>query len=89
MQVWRSFENIEPELAIQKICNSHNASLELRIYFPVMSSVCGVASLNHSSSMDSTRPVRGIESARWDVWEVLVHALGADAMAEIQRAVLH
>ena len=39
--------------------------------------------------MDSTVPVRGIESARWDVWKVLVHALGADAMAEIQRAVLH
>ncbi len=54
-----------------------------------MSSVRGVASLNHTSSMGSTVPVQGIESARWDVWEVLVHALGADAMAEIQRAVLH
>ena len=54
-----------------------------------MSSVRGVASLNHSSSMGSTVPVRGIESARWDIWKVLVHALGADAMAEIQRAVLH
>ena len=39
--------------------------------------------------MGLTVSVRGIESARWDVWEVLVHALGADAMAEIQRAVLH
>ena len=39
--------------------------------------------------MCSTVTVRGISSARWDVWKVLVHALGADAMAEIQRAVLH
>ena len=54
-----------------------------------MSSVRGVALLNHLSSMGSTGTVRGIYSARWDVWKVLVHALGADAMAEIQRAVLH
>ena len=39
--------------------------------------------------MGLTVTVRGISSARWDVWKVLVHALGADAMAEIQRAVLH
>ena len=54
-----------------------------------MSSVRGVALLNHLSSMGSTGTVRGIYSARWDVWKVLVHAAWADAMAEVQRAVLH
>jgi hypothetical protein len=31
--VWRGFEDIEPELAIQKICNSHDALLELPFIF--------------------------------------------------------
>ena len=28
-------------------------------------------------------------STHWHIWKVLIHAVGADAMAEIQRAVLH
>tara|TARA_A100001388_G_C28640760_1_gene436960 strand:+ start:589 stop:735 length:147 start_codon:yes stop_codon:yes gene_type:complete len=31
--VWRGFEDIEPELAIQKICDSHDALLELPFIF--------------------------------------------------------
>jgi|TARA_B100001939_G_scaffold3361_1_gene3205 hypothetical protein len=31
--VWRGFEDIEPEFAIQKICDSHDALLELPFIF--------------------------------------------------------
>ena len=39
--MWGGFEDIDPEFAIQKICNSHDVSLELLLQFPVMSSVDG------------------------------------------------
>lgn len=88
-QVWCRFEDVEPELAIQKICHSHGAILELLSYFLVMSSVHGVADLTHSSPVDSTVMVRIFRSALLDLWKVIVHAVLADAMAEVQRAVLH
>ena len=49
--MWCSFEDIEAELAIKKICNSHDASLELPFDFPVMSSVNGVADGNRPAPM--------------------------------------
>ena len=33
--------------------------------------------------------VRGFRAACLDLWKVIVHAVLADAMAEVQRAVLH
>ena len=33
--------------------------------------------------------VRGFRSTFLDLWKVIVHAVLADAMAEVQRAVLH
>ena len=54
-----------------------------------MSSVHGVADLTHSSPVDSTVRVRIFRSALLDLWKVIVHAVLADAMAEVQRAVLH
>ena len=55
-------------------------------YFPVMSRVHGIADANLSTS---TLVVRRFCSTALHVGEVLVHAVRADAMAEIERAVLH
>ena len=54
-----------------------------------MSSVRVVADVNCSASVGSTLIVRRLRSTVLHVGEVLVHAVRADAMAEIQRAVLH
>ena len=54
-----------------------------------MSSVRGVADVNRSASLNSTLIVQRLRSTVLHVGEVLVHAFGTDAMAEIQRAVLH
>ena len=58
-------------------------------YFPAMSRVRGVADANLSASMSSTLVVRRFRSSALHVGKVLVHAVRANAMAEIQRAVLH
>ena len=54
-----------------------------------MSSVRVVADVNCSASVGSTLIVRRLRSTVLHVGEVLVHAFGTDAMAEIQCAVLH
>ena len=54
-----------------------------------MSSVRGVADVNRSASIGSALIVQRLHSTVLHVGEVLVHAFGTDAMAEIQRAVLH
>ena len=87
--MWRGFEDIQPELAVQKICNSHGATLEFPFYFPAMSSVHGVAVINCLAPIGSAVILRRLFSIALHVGEVLVHAVRADAMAEIQRAVLH
>ena len=58
-------------------------------YFPAVSRVRGVADANLSASMSSTLVVRRFRSSALHVGKVLVHAVRANAMAEIQRAVLH
>ena len=58
-------------------------------YFLVMSRVHGIADANLSASISSTLVVRRFCSTALHVGEVLVHAVRADAMAEIERAVLH
>ena len=57
--------------------------------FPEMSRVHDVSGANLSVSISSTLVVRRLRSTALHVWKVLVHAVWADAMAEIQRAVLH
>ena len=86
-QVRSSFENIDSEFAIEEICNSHDVSLELRLYCPEMSR----AQNNATQPAGKTRlhGLLKIRVAPSDVWEVFVHAFWADAMAEIQCAVLH
>ena len=54
-----------------------------------MSSVRGVADVNRSASIGSALIVQRLHSTVLHVGEVLVHALRANAMAEVQRAVLH
>ena len=54
-----------------------------------MSSVLGVADVNRSASLNSTLIVQRLHSTVLHLGEVLVHALRANAMTEIQRAVLH
>ena len=54
-----------------------------------MSRVRGVVDASLSALISSTVIVRRLRSTALHVWEVLVHAVGTDAMAEIQRAVLH
>ena len=54
-----------------------------------MSSFRGLAAANLTASMSSTLIVRRLCSTALHVGKVFVHAVGADAMAEIQRAVLH
>ena len=54
-----------------------------------MSSVHGVADVNRSASIGSALIVQRLRSTVLHVGEVLVHALRANAMAEVQRAVLH
>ena len=54
-----------------------------------MSRALGVADANRSASISSILVVRRLRSTALHVGEVLVHAVRADAMAEIQRAVLH
>ena len=54
-----------------------------------MSSVRGVADVNRSASLNSTLIVQRLHSTVLHVGKVLVHAVRTDAMAEIQRAVLH
>jgi len=54
-----------------------------------MSRVRGVAVINCLASIGSAVILRRLRSTALHVGEVLVHALRADAMAEIQRAVLH
>ena len=58
-------------------------------YFPAMSRVRGVADANLSASMSSTLVVGRFRSSALYIRKVLVHAVRANAMAEIQRAVLH
>ena len=41
------------------------------------------------SSRGSALMVRRLRPTHLHIWKVFVHAVGADAMAEIQRAVLH
>ena len=87
--MWRGFEDIQPELAVQKICNSHGTTLEFPFYFPAMSSVHGVAVINCLARIGSAVILRRLFSIALHVGKVLVHAVRANAMAEIQRAVLH
>ena len=54
-----------------------------------MSRVRGVADASLSASMSSTVIVCRLPSTALHVGKVLVHAFRTDAMAEIQRAVLH
>ena len=54
-----------------------------------MSSVHGVAVINCLAPIGSAVILRRLFSIALHVGEVLVHAVRADAMAEIQRAVLH
>ena len=54
-----------------------------------MSSVCGVADVNRSASLNLTLILQRLRSTVLHFGEVLVHALRANAMAEVQRAVLH
>ena len=63
--------------------------MELPLDFPGMSSVHGVAYLDHLPSNDLRVIVRGFRFTPFYLWKVLVHAAWADAMAEVQRAVLH
>ena len=54
-----------------------------------MSSVHGLAVINCIAPIGSAVILRRLRSTDLHVGEVLVHAVRADAMAEIQRAVLH
>ena len=54
-----------------------------------MSSVHGVAEINRSAPIRLAVIVRRLNPDVLRLGKVLVHAFGTDAMAEIQRAVLH
>ena len=54
-----------------------------------MSSLHGVADANRSPPLGSALIVRRLRLIPLHLWKVFVHAVRTDAMAEIQRAVLH